>query len=230
VLDSAANGDDPQSPKSKRESVFIDPSDLRMIDVAFSPFDTPLQRRMKSIRRACRHLNISTKFQAFMSCIIVLNVLMIGHESAVTLDPNADASMFFYTENTFQTIYTIELLLRVYGNGWWWCVHDSWTVFETFLVICGAVGHWLVPLRTLHSGEEDEATEELNALLILRVMRLLRLVRAVKAFVRVRVLYTLVMGLLDSAATIFYTFVLLFFFLYLFAVLGVEVLQFCRFL
>ena len=48
--------------------------------------------------------------------------------------------------------------------------------------------------------------------------------------VQVRVLYTLVMGLLDSAATIFYTFVLLFFFLYLFAVLGVEVLQFFRFL
>ena len=48
--------------------------------------------------------------------------------------------------------------------------------------------------------------------------------------VQVRVLYTLVMGLMDSAATIFYTFVLLFFFLYLFAVLGVEVLQFFRFL
>merc|ERR1719331_876282 len=140
---------------------------------------------------------------------------MIGYETSVTLDPNADASVFFYTENAFQIIYTVEILLRVFGNGISWCVHDSWTMFESFLVVCGAFAFWVVPI--LYAGAEDEAPDELNAMLILRIMRLLRLVRAVKAFVRVRILYTLVRGLMDSAATIIYTFLLLFFFLYLFA-------------
>merc|ERR1711904_630386 len=66
--------------------------------------------------------------------------------------------------------------------------------------------------------------EQLGPFMVLRVLRLLRLARAVRLFSQFKPLWMLVRGLLSSAGTMCYTFILMLLILYLFANLAIEVI------
>jgi hypothetical protein len=66
--------------------------------------------------------------------------------------------------------------------------------------------------------------QALGAVMTLRVMRLLRLARAIRMFVQFKTLWVLVRGILSSMGTVIYTFILLFFFCFMFAIIAIELI------
>merc|ERR1719333_892923 len=88
----------------------------------------------------------------------------------------------------------------------------------------GAISSWIVEPILMSLTDGGNVSNELAPLMVLRVMRLLRLARSVRLLVQFKTLWMLVRGLLTSATTMFYTFMLMILILYVFACLGVEII------
>ncbi|CAE7934969.1 CACNA1I, partial [Symbiodinium sp. KB8] len=91
---------------------------------------------------------------------------------------------------------------------------DGWFAFDAFLVLSS----YLERIIELISGESAEQ------LMLLRLLRLFRLVRTFRMVKQVRPLWRLVHGLMTSLDTVLSTFLLLGLVLYVFGVLGVELI------
>jgi len=157
----------------------------------------------------------SQVFEIFIGVSIVTNSVLIGLEQSWDLH-GRDVSLFQAWEHVFLVIYTFELLLRffVYGRL---CLKDGWVRFDIFVVIVSVISSWVLqPLL----GRQDQ----LAPVLVLRTARLLKLVRTVKLLMKLKELWLLVQGLISSAATMFYTLLLLVVILYVFASLGIEII------
>ena len=76
----------------------------------------------------------------------------------------------------------------------------------------------------LEVGLGAEFLENLGPIMVLRVLRLLRLARAVRLFSQFKALWMLVRGLLSSAGTMSYTFLLMVLIFYLFANMAIELI------
>merc|ERR1719327_391309 len=88
----------------------------------------------------------------------------------------------------------------------------------------GVISSWVVDPIVASLGNDSDVKETLGPLMVLRVLRLFRLARAVRLLVQFKTLWMLVRGLISSAGTIMYTFILLFLMLYIFACLSVELI------
>merc|ERR1719333_650085 len=87
----------------------------------------------------------------------------------------------------------------------------------TLIVMTGIVPMWIFgPL-----GIKSNAIRMLQVLRVLRLIKLVRMVRTVPMF---RIFWTLIRGLLDSGRTLFWTYVMLFAVLYVFAIFGVYLI------
>jgi voltage-gated sodium channel len=158
----------------------------------------------------------STQFDAGIGIIIILNSVTIGLQSEAEVK-GIDISDFIFIDNIFLAIYTIELGLRFFAYGFH-CLDNGWVRFDAVLVgfgICTSL------LELVFGGASKE---NLGPLMVLRVLRLLRLARAVRLFSQFKALWMLVRGLLSSAATMCYTFALMFLMLYLFANMAMEII------
>ncbi|CAE7868116.1 CACNA1I, partial [Symbiodinium necroappetens] len=91
---------------------------------------------------------------------------------------------------------------------------DGWFAFDAILVLSS----YLERIIELISGESAEQ------LMLLRLLRLFRLVRTFRMVKQVRPLWRLVHGLMTSLDTVLSTFLLLGLVLYVFGVLGVELI------
>ncbi|CAD7937891.1 unnamed protein product [Amoebophrya sp. A25] len=156
------------------------------------------------------------KFDAAIGFVILLNSITIGWESNCEI-VGQDTQFFEDIEHIFLGIYSLELLARFYAFGFG-CLKSGWVAFDAVLVVVGIASTWVLP------SIFTETPEELGPLLVLRVLRLLRLARAVRLLVAFKTLWMLVRGLLSSAGTMCYTFVLIFLILYVSGVLAVELI------
>jgi len=86
------------------------------------------------------------------------------------------------------------------------------------LVVCG-LSDYLI--RIIMSGQSNEFLEKV---MLTRMLRLARLARAARLMIQFKVLWQLVHGLLGSAYTILWTALLIFVLLYVFAILGMEII------
>jgi len=118
-------------------------------------------------------------------------------------------------DNCFLGIYVVELLLRlgVYGPS---VLKSNWIKFDAFLVFSSLVDLIL-------SYIEIEASI-LEQLMVVRILRAAKLARALRLMVQFRTLWALVQGLMHSAGTLAWTFLLIMVMLSVFAILGMEVI------
>ncbi|CAJ1426570.1 unnamed protein product, partial [Effrenium voratum] len=96
------------------------------------------------------------------------------------------------------------------------CFCDYWFLFDCLLVVISLFGQIFAAVATVPSI--------IQQVLVLRALRLLRLIRALRMIRQMRTIWRLVFGLLTSCDTMISTLALLVLVLYIFAVLGVEMI------
>eukprot|EP00392_Amoebophrya_sp_AT5.2_P001866 g1871.t1 len=158
------------------------------------------------LRYHCQFLLSLQKFDAAIGIVILINSITIGVESHYEIT-NQDTQFFADIEHVFLSVYVMELMARFFAFGPS-CLKSGWVAFDAVLVAVGVLSTWVLP------SIFSETPDELGPLLVLRV-------RLLVAF---KTLWMLVRGLLSSAGTMCYTFVLMFLILYVSAVLAVELI------
>eukprot|EP00392_Amoebophrya_sp_AT5.2_P014265 g14412.t1 len=179
---------------------------------------TEFEQKKEKFRTSFAAILNTQKFDLVIGFIILLNSISIGYEAQLTLEGKSTAA-FAVLEHLFLIIYCVELGSRFFCFGFVRSLLDSgWVSFDFTLVCVGMLSQWMLPLFF------SSTPSALEPVLVLRVLRLLRLARAVRLIVTFKTLWMLVRGLLTSADTIMFTFVLIAMTVYLFAVLGVELI------
>ena len=159
----------------------------------------------------------STKFDAAIGVVILINSVLIGVQTEAELDKQVGlVQTLVIIDNIFLGIYTVEISSRfiAYGTR---CLDNRWVRFDAILVGFGII-------TTILEVLVGASKEQLGPFMVLRVLRLLRLARAVRLFSQFKPLWMLVNGLLSSAGTMAYTFVLMILILFLFANMAIELI------
>merc|ERR1719387_1661686 len=171
-------------------------------------------------RHAAHEILTSTVWDFAIGIIIIANSVTIGMESHYS-GIGEDTSVFEYMENFFMTAYICELALRFFAHGLR-CLQSGWVMFDFVLVGLGrTTALYEMYLRGFQTTGDDNV---LGALMVLRTLRLARLARTIRLFAQFKALWMLVRGLLSSAGTMAYTFLLIVLILYVFACISVELI------
>ncbi|CAK9024792.1 unnamed protein product [Durusdinium trenchii] len=118
-------------------------------------------------------------------------------------------------EILFLVVYTVEIVIRLIAHKWK-AFKDPWFDFDLILVVLSFIGQIFATVLTVPSI--------IQQVLVLRALRLLRLIRAVRMIKQMRTIWRLVSGLLTSCNTMLSTMALLLLVLYIFAILGIEMI------
>ncbi len=146
-----------------------------------------------------RTLVNSLSFAIWINLIIVINATLIGIETYHT------SAMIAYTQKIILGIFTIEIALRFIGRTSTKAYFsDGWNLFDIFIVSISYI--------------PDSLFENSAALSVFRIMRVFRILRLVKTLPELKVIVSV---LLRSLKSLGYTFILLFIFMYMYAIMGV---------
>eukprot|EP00931_Biecheleriopsis_adriatica_P049310 TRINITY_DN28522_c0_g1_i1.p1 TRINITY_DN28522_c0_g1~~TRINITY_DN28522_c0_g1_i1.p1 ORF type:complete len:772 (-),score=179.21 TRINITY_DN28522_c0_g1_i1:9-2249(-) len=138
---------------------------------------------------------------------------------ALEVDNVLDNSFQQFLENVVTSFFLAEWLIRFKAHGYaWFKLWSTW--LDTFVVwIPGVLAVWfLQPIFT------DGSVEILKMIRIIRMLRLLRLVQVLNHFYGFQDMWALVRGLLGSAGTLFAAVGLIVACLYMFAIIGVDLI------
>lgn len=164
----------------------------------------------------CRHIVESPIFEAVLSVVIFANAITIGIEADMSIQNDEEEMTWsLIVEVLFLVIYIVELIIRLVANKWR-CFRDPWFIFDFVLVTVSLLGQII--------GAVASFPAVIQQVLILRALRLLRVIRALRMIKQMRAVWRLVSGLLTSCNTMMSTLALLSLVLYIFAVLGIEMI------
>lgn len=158
---------------------------------------------MKKIKHYCKTLVNKKAFDNFIMIIIVLNAILIGVETEFYNDTIHAVQM------SCLFIFTVEIFIRFlaadrpkdYFN-------DGWNMFDLVLVLVG-----YVPPSAFTGG---------NFLTVFRILRIFRVLRLVKTMPELKIIVEV---LIKSIKSLTYTAVLFFIFMYLYAIIGVQLFR-----
>ncbi|CAE7825112.1 Cacna1h [Symbiodinium sp. CCMP2456] len=164
------------------------------------------------LQKAAVRIVNSWVFELYILAAIVLNSVIIGIESELRLD-DGNLEWAAPVEVVLLGIYTIEIVLRVLAGGSKiFC--EGWFLFDLSLVVFSY-------LERVIAGVAGEAQQQI---IVLRLLRLFRLIRSFRMVKQIKPLWRLVHGLMASADTVLSTLMLLLLVLYVFGVLGLELI------
>jgi len=149
-----------------------------------------------------------------ISGVILFNSVLIGMEQTDRAYGRSNPTLDFL-EHVCLAIYTIELLLNLLIDPFK-LFSDVWMLFDSLIVTVGVYGFAM--------SAAGENTSKFGSITILRTLRLMRLARTIKLLKRVRVLWMLVKGLMESVATMANTLILLLIVMYLFSCISMEII------
>jgi len=186
--------------------------------VLLDEFCSYRQRRTQEddTRRFPEKLVSSSRFDFCMGAVIVMNAVTIGLEVSMSRANNHVPVALQVAEYIFLFIYTLEIGLR-FGALGRSAMRNSWVQFDLFLVICG-----FLDVATTLVGPPVKI---LDNVMLVRTFRLARLARVLRLNIKFHTLWMLVHGLLNSLATLAWTLIIICILLFVFAVLGLELLQ-----
>ncbi|OQR84275.1 Voltage-gated Ion Channel (VIC) Superfamily [Achlya hypogyna] len=152
-------------------------------------------------RQRAFHLAKSTKFEHFMSSIIVFNLLFMLLNTAKA--PQMWRNTFDSVDKLFVAMYTCEFAIKVLAFGRH-VFRDSWHLFDAILLIGSFVSY--LPGTSIHQISQ-----------IGRIFRVMRVMKFVKVSKGVRTVFRTFRASLASIGNVVLLLVLL---LYIFAILG----------
>lgn len=184
-------------------------------------------------RRKCHDLVVWNGFDTAIGVVIMVNGMTIGIQAQASAKiplgcnsrcgckiPNTVCfevpAWIDILEWFFLVVYCIELSLRFYVFRLP-VLRSNWVRLDCFLVLSAIVDVVLAQVQF--------ENEYLQQLMLVRMFRLARLARAVRLLVTFQTLWMLVQGLMHSILTLFWTFVMILTLIFIFAVLGMELIQ-----
>lgn len=165
---------------------------------------------------------------AFWTLAIVTNSLYLGiHLQWSSENREFRSHRYFDAVHLgYAILFTLEMLLRVIAVGCWSYIVGKdwkWNWLDLFVV----VSSWfeIVADRLTSEGADDMlgANTNLRIIRVLRLGRLVRVVRIVRVVRLFRALRTLVASLMGTLKSLFWSFLLLFLVIYIFAILFTDV-------
>ncbi|CAJ1375281.1 unnamed protein product [Effrenium voratum] len=152
-------------------------------------------------------------FEVVVGIVIWANLVVQGFELEHSLLPQPKDPWPASVEVCFLIFYIAELVLRLAARGLKANLMDPWFVLD-LLVVIGSIATLI-----LYSADG------FNGILFVRGVRLLRLGRSLQSIKRIRIVWYLLRGLLQSGQVLIATFSLLVLALYIAACIGVEVIS-----
>lgn len=169
----------------------------------------------------------SKVFELLVTAVIIVNAVSIGVQSQVNighaLSPSGagpSTNLFSTAGGVFTAFYSFEILVKaggfrrnfVMGADW------RWNLFDAFLVVTALYE----TIADLARDSGSNAGSVFMVLRLLRLLKLLRLVRLMRAFAELRVMLLCIVG---SARTLFWTVLMLGLIMYLFGLCFIEALS-----
>jgi len=173
----------------------------------------------------------SIHYEGMVSACILINCATMGLEAQQRASedlPKGWVLMTNIAEHVFTAFFFLEFLLnwRVFGlQHFTLRTEDGRGNFaDAVLAIGTGVGlAWVVPAITFLSGVQG-SNGAWRSLSVLRALRLARLVRVFRKVPLLREAWMLIRGLTDSARTLLWTVVVIFFVTYTFAIFGIVLI------
>jgi len=155
------------------------------------------------------------KIEPVVGVMIVLNGFLIGVEQDQSIDVSVDGPYFWF-DFCFTVFFLLEMLLKMATLGCrahFWGKDWSWNWFDDIIVLLAVADTFFA---VVHQGEFGTST-----FTVIRVIRLTRVTRLFRIFQlkQLRELSLMVKGLFAGMRTLFWAIILLFFTIYIFAVL-----------
>jgi len=149
----------------------------------------------KMLIRAVKH----KYFRYLFDAIILINAAVI-------------LSSYEYIEWGFLSVFTLEILLKIYAFGFSMFISKYWNVFDTVIIGSAFIFNIIDNAR----GDTDGGYIILDVLLILRVLRIIKIFHGIDAF---KMILNTIFHILPSL----FTYVgVLFVFFYIYAIIGME--------
>jgi len=160
------------------------------------------------LQAVSKRLVESQWFEFFILAVIIFNSVMIGVQSQMAVS-GEELPWASFVEVMFLVIYSIEIMARAVAG-----LFDGWFFFDLLLVL----GSYAEQIMSLLLGAQQQQ------LMLLRLLRLFRLIRSFRMVKQVKPIWRLVHGLMTAGDTVLSTFLLLLLVLYVFGVLGLELI------
>mmetsp|Transcript_34338 Transcript_34338/g.74182 ORF Transcript_34338/g.74182 Transcript_34338/m.74182 type:complete len:356 (+) Transcript_34338:118-1185(+) len=111
---------------------------------------------------------------------MIIGLVIIGNAFVIGLETEFGAGSFTFFENLFNSIFLVEMVLRVRVMGKSYFT-EPWNCFDFSLVASGTLDLWVLPL---FSGGDSSSTNlyQFQAMRMLRMLRLMRVLRVIRLF------------------------------------------------
>eukprot|EP00929_Paragymnodinium_shiwhaense_P081653 TRINITY_DN4278_c0_g1_i2.p1 TRINITY_DN4278_c0_g1~~TRINITY_DN4278_c0_g1_i2.p1 ORF type:complete len:712 (-),score=116.94 TRINITY_DN4278_c0_g1_i2:149-2284(-) len=174
-------------------------------------FTGPFAKKRSFLNRVVH----SQGWQLFVSMVMLVNSVAIGLELESARSVGEEDPSLMTIERTCLVIYILELAAQMFidPTRLW---HDLWVAFDAAIVVVGCLEVAFAIVDT------EDAT--LGNVTVFRALRLLRLGRTIRLLKKVRVLWMMIKGLVDSFTTMWNTLLLLAIVMYLFSCLSMEII------
>eukprot|EP00403_Amphidinium_massartii_P006535 CAMPEP_0178373204 /NCGR_PEP_ID=MMETSP0689_2-20121128/1744_1 /TAXON_ID=160604 /ORGANISM="Amphidinium massartii, Strain CS-259" /LENGTH=796 /DNA_ID=CAMNT_0019993143 /DNA_START=292 /DNA_END=2682 /DNA_ORIENTATION=+ len=174
------------------------------------------QVRVDDLAAPSQHVSWKGRFEALVGLVIIVNGILIGVEQDMDFVLTIHGP-WFWMDLFFTVFFFMEMVVKLIYSGCreHFCGTDwTWNIFDDFLVLL-AVADSLV--AAFQRGDEVGT----STFTVIRVFRLTRVTRLFRIFQlrHFRELALMVKGLFAGMRTLFWAIVLLFFAIYIFAVL-----------
>jgi len=156
-------------------------------------------------------------FEPAMGVVIVLNCFFIGWQASDDGESAAVQIVFLFFENVFTLIFISELTVRLFCYGPYFLLTPFNFCDAMLIIVTGVIVNWIL----LPAGVDVEALRQFQ---VLRTLRLVRLARAVRLLPQFKEMWMLVRGLTDSLTVLLWTYVMIFFILYIFALAATSLI------
>ncbi|CAI2364628.1 unnamed protein product [Moneuplotes crassus] len=201
------NGSPCNEAHTENSSIFTDKDEIEMLEnkkyYKFRKFYTLIK---VTIRDFCFKIVSSPIFEGASLAVIVLNSLFMALEDPTDESSNND---FKVLDNVFLGLYTLEMVLKILGNGFIFpknsYLRESWNILDFVIVISGYLPMFL------SSNSTD-----------LKVLRAFRVLRPLRTISGIEGLKMLVSALISAIPMLRDTILVLIFFFIIFAIAGLQ--------
>lgn len=151
--------------------------------------------------------------------LVIANCIETDHNATHLL--SASTSTFRNMNTFFCIVFALELAVRVvaYGCRFFYAESWRWNMFDFILVVIQILDE--LSSRIANESAADHELSDMGNftfLRVLRIMRLIRIVRLIRILRLIQELRTIVISILGSLRSLFWTVLLLFVLVYIFAV------------